>query len=62
MSDRDDAPMHMRLLRMCGLWIMDMDMASEWGRARPGERWACLCGSLFGRGIMWPMWRVKHDR
>ena len=61
MTDKSKTtPLPMRLLRACGLWIMDMDMQAPWGRAQPGERWACLCGSLLGRGIMWPLWRVNR--
>ena len=59
-QETTEAPLLMRLWRWIGLPIIrDMDMLSEWGRAKPGEKWACLCGSLLGRGFMWPMWRVS---
>lgn len=60
MSDR--APLHMRLWQALPIPVIrDMDFASEWGRARPGERWACLCGALFGRSYIIPLWKVARD-
>ena len=60
-TQQPTAPWHMRLWLWLGVPVIrDMDIAAEWGRARPSERWACLCGSLFGRGIMWPLWKIDR--
>jgi hypothetical protein len=62
MTDHQEAerpPLHMRVFRAVGLTVMNMNMVAKYGRARPGETWACLCGSLLGRGFLWPLWKVK---
>lgn len=59
MRPRETPPAHMRLWRMLGLSVMRMEIVSDFGRAKAGETWECLCGSLLGRGIMWPLWRVR---
>jgi hypothetical protein len=54
----EQPPMLMRLWSVLPIPVIrSMDMAADWGRARAGERWACMCGSLFGRGYMIPMWK-----
>lgn len=63
MTSDDDAPLHMRIWRVLPIPVIrDMDFAMPWGRANPGERWACLCGGLFGWSYMVPLWRVRDDQ
>jgi hypothetical protein len=51
----DKPPLHMRLFRIVGLQLIDFDFASDWKRAKAGETWLCVMGSLFGRGVLIPV-------